>query len=83
MESLKLVMIKFIFSIGWNISDIIRIGPGICTHKIKFKPDFVSSVENQWILNPSMQKVVKKEIIKWLNAGVVYLDMNITWVSPI
>jgi len=29
-----------------------------------------------------MQKVVKKEIIKWLDAGVIYPIVDSNWVSP-
>lgn len=30
-----------------------------------------------------MKKVVKKEIIKWLDVGIIYLIANNSWVSPI
>ena len=34
--------------------------------------DHKPSIEHQRLLNPPMQEVVKKEIIKWLYAGVIY-----------
>jgi len=34
----------------------------------KHKP----SIEQQWRLNPSMQEVVKKEILKLLKASIIY-----------
>ena len=52
--------------------DIIEIPPGICSHKIQLMPDHKPSIEHQRNLNPPMQEVVKKEIIKWLDAGVIY-----------
>ncbi|XP_070021833.1 uncharacterized protein [Nicotiana sylvestris] len=30
-----------------------------------------------------MKEVVKKEVIKWLDAGVVYLISNSSWTSPV
>ncbi|WMV45549.1 hypothetical protein MTR67_038934 [Solanum verrucosum] len=34
-------------------------------------------------LNPLMQEVVKKEITKWLDVGVVYPITDCKWVSPV
>lgn len=35
------------------------------------------------IHSPSIQKVVKNEIIKWLDKGVMYTISDNKWVSPI
>ncbi|XP_070029864.1 uncharacterized protein [Nicotiana sylvestris] len=59
-------------AIGWTIVDIRGILLGICEHKINLESETKPSVEHQRRLNPFMQEVVKKEIIKWLDAGVVY-----------
>ena len=40
------------------------------------------SIEHQRRLNPPMQEVVKKEIIKWLDAIVIYLIADSSWVCP-
>lgn len=58
--------------IRWTIADIIGIPPGICTHKIQLEEDCNPCIEHQQSLNPPMQEVVKKYIIKWLDDGVVY-----------
>ena len=63
-ECLVTVLKKFKRAIGWTIADIIGIPPGICSHKIQLMPDHKPSVEHQRRLNPPMQEVVKKEIIK-------------------
>ena len=55
-------------SIVWNIVDIIGIPPVIFSHKIQHMPDHNQSIEHQKRLNPPMQEVLKKNIIKWLNA---------------
>ena len=41
------------------------------------------SVEHQRRLNPIMKEVVKKEIIKWLDAGIIYPISDSSWVSPV
>ena len=71
-ESLVKVLKRFKKAIGWTIVDIIGIPASICSHKIQHIPDHKSSIEHQRCLNPCMQEVVKKEIIKWLDAGVIY-----------
>ncbi|XP_059310579.1 uncharacterized protein LOC132061921 [Lycium ferocissimum] len=70
-------------AIGWCIADIQGIPPGICTHKIQLDEECEPSVEHQRRLNPPMQEVVKIEIIKWLDAGVVYPISDSSWVSPV
>ena len=42
------------------------------SHKIKLMPNHKLSIEHQRRLNPQMQEVVKKKIIKWLDAEVIY-----------
>ena len=71
-QSLVKVLKRFKRAIGWTIADIIGIPPGIFSHKIQLIPDHKPSIEHQRILNPPMREVVKKEIIKWLDAGVIY-----------
>ena len=82
-ESLVKVLKRFKRAIGWTIEDIIGIPPGICSRKIQLMPDHTQSIEHQRCLNPPMQEVVKKEIIKWLDAGVIYLIADSSWVCPV
>ena len=74
---------SIIAALGWTIADIIWIPPGIFSHKIQLMPDHKPSIEHQRRLNPPMQEVVKKEIIKWLDAGVIYPIADSSWVCPI
>ena len=74
-KSLVKLLKKFKRAIGWTIADIIGIPPSICSHKIQLMPDHKPSIEHQRRLNPPMQEVVKKEIIMWLNAGVIYQSL--------
>ncbi|XP_059302297.1 uncharacterized protein LOC132054274 [Lycium ferocissimum] len=55
----------------------------ICEHKIQLEEDSKPSVEHQRRLNQNIQEVVKNEIIKWLDAGVVYPITYSKWVSPV
>ncbi|KAF3674437.1 hypothetical protein FXO37_06399 [Capsicum annuum] len=81
-EALISVLKRYKRSIGWIIADIIGIPPGICIHKIQLKEDCIPTIKNQCHLNPPMQEVVIKEIIKWLDAGVVYLILdNLTYLN--
>ena len=63
-EALISVLKRYKRAIGWTIADIIGIPPGICMHKIQLEKDCVPTIEHQHNLNPPMQEVVKKEIIK-------------------
>ena len=46
-------------------------------------PDHKPSIEYQRCLNHPMQEVVKKEIIKWLDAEVIYPIADSSWVCPV
>ncbi|KAK8576728.1 hypothetical protein V6N13_015161 [Hibiscus sabdariffa] len=70
-------------AIGWTMADLMGISPTICMHKIILEECHSNSVEPQRRLNPAMKKVVMKEIIKWLDAGVIYPISDSSWVSPV
>ena len=82
-ESFLKVLKRFKRAIGWTITDIIGIPLEICSHKIQLMPDHKPIIEHQRRLNPPMQKVVKKEIIKWLDTGVIYPIADISCVCPV
>jgi len=77
------VLKRFKRAIGWTIVDIIVIPPCICSHKIQLMPNKKPSIEHQMRLNPPMQEVVKNEILKWLDDGVIYPIDDSSWVFPI
>ena len=68
---------------GWTMADIKGVSPHICQHKILLEKDVKPSVQPQRRLNPNMKEVVKKEIIKWLEAGIIYPISDSSWVSPV
>ena len=52
-------------------------------HKILFEESYKPTVQTKQSLHPYMQKVVKKEVVKLLDAGIIYLISDSTWVSPV
>nr|XP_043631560.1 probable disease resistance protein At4g27220 [Erigeron canadensis] len=69
-------------AIGWTIADLKGISPSIVMHKIITNSEAKPSRDAQRRLNPHMREVVKKEVLKWLDAGIVYPISDSTWVSP-
>ena len=55
-------------AIAWSIEDLKGISPSICMHKILLNDDAKTLVEHQRRLNLMMKDVVRKEVLKWLNA---------------
>ncbi|KAK8923605.1 hypothetical protein KSP39_PZI019550 [Platanthera zijinensis] len=74
---------QFKLAIGWTIADIRGISPSVCMHKIFLEESYKGSIEPQRRLSPPMKEVVKKEIIKWLDAGIIYPISDSSWVSPV
>ncbi|GKA14789.1 DNA-directed DNA polymerase [Tanacetum coccineum] len=70
-------------AIVWKISDIKGINPSFCTHKILMEDDFKPAVQHQRRVNPKIHEVIKKEVIKLLDAGLIYLISDSPWVSPV
>ena len=77
------VLKKHRSAFGWNIADLKGISPLICTHKIHLEEEVKPSREMQRRLNPTMKDVVRAEIIKLLDAGMIYPISDSKWVSPI
>ncbi|KAI3759834.1 hypothetical protein L6452_07929 [Arctium lappa] len=69
-------------AIGWTLADIKGVSPSLCQHKIILEENSVGKVQPQRRLNLIMKEVVKKEILKWLDAGIIYPISSSGWVSP-
>ncbi|GKV16140.1 hypothetical protein SLEP1_g26822 [Rubroshorea leprosula] len=82
-EKLLKVLREHKRAIGWSIVDIKGVSPSICMHKILLDEGHKLMVQPQRRLNPNMQEVVKKEVIKWLDAGIIFPISDSTWVSPV
>ncbi|GJV35209.1 reverse transcriptase domain-containing protein [Tanacetum coccineum] len=68
---------------AWKTTYIPGIFPSFCKHKIQLLDDKKPVVQKQRRLNPNMQVVVKKEIVKLLDTGIIYSIVDSPWVSPI
>ena len=65
------------------MTDIKGISPTLCMHKILLEDNSKNKIESQRRLNPIMKEVVKKEIIKWLDTGIIYPISDSVSVSAI
>ena len=70
-------------SIAWSIEELKGISPSICMHKILLEETSKPSVEHQRRPNPVMKEVVRKEVLKLMNAGFIYAISDSPWVSPV
>ncbi|CAN6557395.1 unnamed protein product [Malus baccata var. baccata] len=82
-EKLVCVLKEFKSALGWTLADIKGISPTTCMHRIFLEEGAKPTREAQRRLNPPMMEVVKKEIIKLLDCGVIYPISDSRWVSPI
>jgi len=70
-------------ALGWSISDLKGISPAYCMHKIHMEAEYKHVVQTQRRLNPTMKEVVKKEVLKLLDAGMIYPIYDSSWLSPV
>nr|GEW61727.1 reverse transcriptase domain-containing protein [Tanacetum cinerariifolium] len=82
-EALIKVLKSHKWAIAWKISDIKGIDPRFCTHKFLMDKDYKPGVQSQRRVNPKIHDVIKKEVIKLLDAGMIYPISDSPWVSPI
>ncbi|CAN6712008.1 unnamed protein product [Malus baccata var. baccata] len=82
-EKLIRVLKEHKTAIGWTLADIRGISPTTCMHRILLEEGAKPTREAQRRLNPPMMEVVKNEIIKLLDCGVVYPISDSRWVSPV
>jgi len=70
-------------ALGWQIFDLKGISPTYCMHKIHLEAKFKLVVQPQRRLNPTMKEVVKKEVLKLLDADMIYPISDSSWVGPV
>ncbi|GJT93532.1 reverse transcriptase domain-containing protein [Tanacetum coccineum] len=68
---------------SWKLYDIKGINPEFCTHKILMEEDYTPAVQHQRRVNPKIHDVIKKEVEKLLDAGLIYPISDSPWVSPV
>nr|GEV29037.1 DNA-directed DNA polymerase [Tanacetum cinerariifolium] len=70
-------------AIAWKISNIKGIDPRFCTYKILMEDDYKPAVQSQRRVNPKIHDVIKKEVIKLLDARMIYHISDSPWVTLI
>ncbi|GJY58775.1 hypothetical protein Tco_0458667 [Tanacetum coccineum] len=80
----KAALIKVLKShkraIAWKLSDIKGVDPEFCTHKILMEEDYEPTVQSQRRVNPKIHDVIKKEVEKLLDAGLIYPISDSPWI---
>nr|GEZ80570.1 reverse transcriptase domain-containing protein [Tanacetum cinerariifolium] len=83
----KAALIKVLKShkraIAWKLSDIQGINPEFYTHKILMEEDYKPAVHHQRRVNPKIHDVIKKEVEKVLDTGLINPISDSPWVSPV
>nr|GEU36088.1 hypothetical protein [Tanacetum cinerariifolium] len=70
-------------AIAWKLTDIKGIDLEFCSHKILLEEDYSPKVQSQRRVNPKIHDVIKKEVEKLLDAGLIYPISDSPWMSPI
>ena len=70
-------------AIGYTLDDLKGISLTLCQHKINMEPDAKPVVEHQRRLSPKMKEVVRTEIVKLLEVGIIYPIADSRWVSHV
>ena len=52
-------------------------------HRIHLEDKSKSSIQHQRRLNPNLKNMVKKEIMKLMEAGIIYPISDSNWISPV
>nr|GEX41105.1 DNA-directed DNA polymerase [Tanacetum cinerariifolium] len=81
--ALKKVLKSHKHALSWQLSDIKGIDPELCTHKILIEDDFKPAVQHQRRVNPKIHEVIKKEVLKLLDARLIYPISDSPWVRPV
>ena len=70
-------------AIGYTLDDLKGMSPTLCQHNINMEPDAKPVVDHQRHLNPKMKEVIRTEILKLLEAGIIYPIADSRWVSSV
>ncbi|KAK1612021.1 hypothetical protein QYE76_035694 [Lolium multiflorum] len=81
-ERLLEILKKHRGAIGYTLDDLKGISPSICQHAINMEDDAKPVVEPQRLI-PKMKDVVRNEVLRLLEAGIIYPIADSRWVSPV
>lgn len=80
-DKLLNILKKYKKAIVWKISDFKGISPAFCTHKILMEDNYKLTVITQLGLNLNMKEIVQNEVIRILDAAIIYLISDSEWMS--
>nr|GEW75974.1 reverse transcriptase domain-containing protein [Tanacetum cinerariifolium] len=70
-------------AIAWKLFDIKGTDPEFCTHINLMEEDFEPAVQHQRRVNLKIHDVIEQEVLKLLDAGLIYPISDSPWVSPV
>jgi len=70
-------------ALGWTLWDIKGICFTIVQHMIYLEDGARPHRDRQRRLNPILPEVVRKEVLKWLDHGIIYPISDSEYVSPV
>jgi hypothetical protein len=82
-ERLLEILRKHRGAIGYTLDDLKGISPIICQHAINLEEDAKPVIEHQRRLIPKMKEVVRNEVLKLPDTGIIYPIADSRWVSPV
>jgi hypothetical protein len=82
-ERLLGILRKHRGAMGYTLDDLKGISPTICQHAINMEPDAKPVVEHQRRLIPKIKEVVRNEVLKLLDASIIYPIADSRWVSHV
>nr|GEY25110.1 reverse transcriptase domain-containing protein [Tanacetum cinerariifolium] len=78
-KELKIFLKSHKRAIAWKLSDIKAIDLKFCTHKNLMEDDFEPAAQHQRRVNPKIYHVIKNEVLKHLDAGLIYPISDSPW----
>jgi hypothetical protein len=82
-ERLLEILRKHRGAMGYTLDDLKGICPTLYQHAINIEKDAKLVVEHQRCLIPKMKDVVRNEVLKLLDAGIIYPVADSRWVSHV
>jgi len=70
-------------AIDWTLWNIKGISLSIVQHMVHLEENAKPYRDRQRRLNPTLQEVVRKEVLKWSDHGIIYPISDSEWVIPI
>jgi hypothetical protein len=70
-------------AVAWDYMDMKGISSELYTHHIYIKEECRPIFQPQRRMNPNLKEIVKEELQKLLNAGLIYPISDSEWVSPL